>query len=383
MIYLDQSASSFPKPECVVAAVLESLKSGGANPGRSGHALSARAAHCVYAARTGLARMFGVCDARRILLMPNATTAINLALHGYLRRGDHIVTTSMEHNAVMRPLRALAQQRALDVTIIRADRQGRIDPLALGAAVRPDTRLVIVNHASNVAGTIAPVRAIKAAIGETTLLVDAAQTAGAVPIPVESDRIDLLAFTGHKSLLGPQGTGGLYVREGLEEDLAPLVYGGTGSASESDQQPRGLPDYYEGGTANGPGIAGLGAAIEYLLQIGLEEIRTREFALRRMLWEGLVSLPNVHLFGPDPSVDALPVIGLRIDGICPGELAYRLDREHGIMTRSGLQCAPQAHRTIGTFPAGTVRLSAGWMNRTEDIERAIEAVGAIAKMAGA
>lgn len=379
MHYLDQAASSFPKPDAVAGAVHAHLCTRGANPGRSGHRLAAEAARTVFDTRTALARLFGVSDPRQIVFTPHATGALNLALHGLLGRGDHVVTTSLEHNAVMRPLRALREALDLQITIVRADGQGRLDPNAFTDAVHERTRLVVVNHASNVTGTIAPLAEIRAAIGEATLLVDAAQTAGVLPIDVERERIDLLAFTGHKGLLGPQGTGGLYIRAGL--DIRPQIYGGTGSASESDLQPLELPDRYEGGTLNGPGLAGLGAAVAYLAGIGLGQVQVREFALRQQLWEGLADTPGVTLYGNTRGAPALPVVALKVRDLTPSELAYRLDREYGILTRGGLHCAPLAHRTIGTYPGGCVRISAGIMNQDRDAQAVIEAVTALAESA--
>ena len=377
MHYLDQAATSSPKPDVVIDAVCEHLRTRNANPGRSGHRLGAEAARSVFATRTSLACLFGATDPRQIIFTPNATAAINLALRGHLVRRDHVVITSYEHNAVMRPLRALREELELDVTIVPADAAGVLDPQAFADAMTGRTRLVIVNHASNVTGTIAPLGEIRAAIGDATLLVDGAQTAGVLPIDLERERIDLFAFTGHKGLLGPQGTGGLYIRAGLE--IRPLVYGGTGSASASDVQPFELPDRYEGGTLNAPGLAGLRAGISHLNAIGLEEVRRHELALRRRLWDGLVSQPGVTLYGPSKETPALPVVAVNVVNMPPSELAYRLDREFGIMTRSGLHCSPQAHRTIGTFPEGCVRISAGIMNQDADIEAVIEAVSSLAK----
>ncbi len=376
MIYLDHAATSFPKPVAVVEAVRDYLLHRSANPGRSGHSLSAQAARVVFETRAALAGFLGVGDPRQIIFLPNATYGINLALNGYLRDGDHVVVSSLEHNSVMRPLRHLRQMRRIKVTTVLSDDEGVLDPQRFADAMRAETRLVVVNHASNVVGTIAPLTEIREAIGEVPLLVDAAQTAGAVPIDVAGDRIDMLAFAGHKSLLGPQGVGGLYLRPGL--DVRPLVFGGTGSGSESDEQPGTLPDHYESGTPNGPGIAGLGAGVHYLQQRGIGEIRQHEQALFTRLRNRLSDIPGVTLSGPADPAKNLPVVSLRMARVPPSDLAHVLDRRFGVLTRAGLHCAPGAHRSLGSFPEGSVRFSAGCATSLEEIDRAADAVAEIA-----
>jgi cysteine desulfurase family protein len=379
MVYLDHAATSYPKPAEVTGAVMDYMVSSGANPGRSGHALSSRAARIVFEAREALARHFGADDSRQIIFTNNATTALNLALAGMLHSGDHVVTTSLEHNSVMRPLRHLRESRDIAISMVQSNRDGCIDPEMIGAAITPRTRLVVVNHGSNVYGTIAPIAEIRRAVGSIPLLVDAAQTAGAVPIHVRRDEIDLLAFTGHKALLGPQGTGGLYLRPGLAP--APLTRGGTGSGSESDEQPTILPDLYESGTPNGPGIAGLGAGVRLLQAAGQDAVWEREKALFRRLWTGLGEIDGVTLYGPSDESRRLPVISLRVHNETPSAVAHALDRRYDIKARAGLHCAPAAHRSLGTFPAGTVRLAAGYMSTHADIDQAVAAIGEIAREA--
>lgn len=379
MVYLDNAATSFPKPPEVVEAVRRFLVEVGANPGRSGHRLSAEAARIVYDARAAVAGLLGVGDARRIVFTANATAAINQALAGWLRTGDHVVTTSLEHNSVMRPLRRLRETRGLEVDCVRADAGGRLDPQAFRAALRPRTRLVVVNHGSNVAGTIAPLAEIRRAIGGLPLFVDAAQTAGAVAIDADAVGIDLLAFTGHKSLLGPQGTGGLYIRPGVE--IEPLLLGGTGSGSESDAQPPLLPDRFESGTPNGPGLAGLGAGAHHVAALGLPAVGARERALLAAMVSGLQSIAGVEVVGDTRLEDHLPTVSIRLPGLTPSELAFQLDRRYGILARAGLHCAPEAHRTLGSFPAGTVRLAAGLLTTRAEIEAMLAAVGEIARRA--
>jgi len=306
------------------------------------------------------------------------TEALNLPLRGLLRPSDHVITSSMEHNAVMRPLRALERER-VRVTLVPCSPEGFLDPDDLETAIRPETVLIILNHASNVVGTLLPVREVGGIAREHGVLplVDAAQTAGCYPIDVQADRIDLLAFTGHKGLLGAQGTGGLYIGERLDlERLRPLKHGGTGSRSEREEQPNFLPDKYESGTLNTVGLAGLGAGVEYVLSRGVENIRRHEVALTQQLIEGLSSIPGVKLYSPRDAERQIATLSLNIEGVSPSEVALRLDEEFGIMCRSGLHCAPAAHSTIGTFPRGTVRFGLSYFNTGEEIGAAIGREGA-------
>jgi cysteine desulfurase / selenocysteine lyase len=372
VIYLDQAASSFPKPEPVVRAVTDCLSQVAANPGRSAHRLSLQAARLIFEARESLARLFGVSESRRIVFASGATEALNLALLGLLRPGNHVVVSSMEHNAVMRPLRYLQESRQVQVTEVQADLSGNIDPSTIRAALRKSTKLVVVQQASNVVGALRPLAAIKEAIGEVWLLVDAAQSAGAVPIQFDQDGIDLLAFCGHKAMLGPQGTGGLILRDGIAPD--PLVRGGTGSRSESDEQPDFWPDRYESGTPNTPGIAGLGAAAEFILEQSIETIAQKLKGHARQISEGLRTIPRVRVVGLSLSDLALPTVSFVVEGMAPSEVGRLLDQRHQVLVRAGLHCAPAAHRTLGTFPQGTVRFSAGFFNSSSEIEEALAAL---------
>lgn len=379
MVYLDNAATSFPKPQVVVDAVRDFMLHIGANPGRSGHRLSADASRVVFDAREALAQLLGVGDSRRVVFTQNATEAINLVLRGMLHEGDHVVTTLMEHNSVMRPLRWLATECGVTVTVVPADSAGRVKPGDIAAAVTGNTRLVVVNHASNVTGTIAPIAGIKSAIGAVPLLVDAAQTAGVLPIDMERDGIDLLACTGHKGLLGPTGTGCLCLRAGMEEQVLPLIRGGTGSRSESDEQPDMLPDQYEGGTRNAAGIAGLGAGVRYLQQRGVDDVRRHEQELTGMLLEGLQTISGISIQGSGNPREQVATVSINVKDLPSSEVALALDHRYNIMVRAGLHCAPNAHRTIGTFPDGTVRLGMGALSTAEEVGYAIEAVREIAK----
>jgi cysteine desulfurase family protein len=381
MIYLDHAATSWPKPPAVIRAMTDFMERAGGNPGRSGHRLSIDAGRIVYETRELLAQLFGADDPLRVVLTPNVTYALNIAMLGLLDPvRDRVVTTGIEHNSVMRPLRAL-EERGLALEVVPCGPDGQLDLDALAAALRPGARLVVASHASNVMGTLLAVQEIAAlahAAG-ALLLVDAAQTAGVLPIDATALGIDLLAFTGHKGLLGPPGTGGLLIAPHLAPDLIrPIYMGGTGSRSEEERQPEMLPDSLECGTGNGPGIAGLGAGVRYLLERGIPAVRAHEQALAQRLIDGLRQIPGVTVYGPPDAALRTAAISLRIEGHSVSEVGWRLDEEHGILCRVGLHCAPAAHRTLGTFPEGTVRLAAGLSNTVEEMDAAIAAVRQIA-----
>jgi len=378
MIYLDNAATSFPKAPGVVEAVTDCLEHVGGNPQRAGHAMSLRASRLVYSARKRLAQLFNIADASRIAFAPNATDALNTALQGTLRRGDHVVTTSIEHNAVARPLRALEADE-VELTRVQCAATGELDVRQFAAALRDNTRLAVVVHASNILGTILPIADLSAAAHEkgVPVLVDASQTGGHLPIDVQADGIDLLAFTGHKGLLGPQGTGGLYIGEAIE--VEPLRRGGTGSRSESDVQPEVLPDRFESGTLNTPGIAGLGAALKFIAGEGLGELRSHELRLTAMLLEGLECGDGITVYGPRDAEARVGLVALNIGDLDPAEVAERLESDHGIVSRPGLHCAPWAHATMGTLERGAVRLSVSAFTEEGEIEQAVRAVCEIAR----
>ncbi|HOS97313.1 MAG TPA: aminotransferase class V-fold PLP-dependent enzyme [Deltaproteobacteria bacterium] len=378
-IYLDNAASTWPKPECVPRAVEHIIREAAANPGRSGHTLSIEAARVIAEARRQTAALFGISDPLRLVFTGNATGALNIVIQGMLGPGDHVITSAMEHNSVMRPLRAM-ELRGVEVSVVACSADGTLDPDDVGKAIRRQTALVVLTHASNVSGTVMPVSQVGAITSERgiPLCVDASQTAGCLPIDVGRDGIDLLAFTGHKSLYGPQGTGGLYVREGLEARISPLAMGGTGSASEREEQPLFMPDKYESGTPNTPGIAGLLAGIDFVASQGVERIREHEMTLARRLMEGLAAIEGIRVIGPRDPYHRIAVVSFTLEGVEPSEVAFRLDDEFGIMIRSGLHCAPSAHRALGTFPQGTVRASIGFFNTARDIDETIDAVASIA-----
>jgi cysteine desulfurase family protein len=379
-IYLDNAATSFPKPEAMLAAMTAYQQAIGANPGRSGHGLSIDAGRIVYETRETLARLFNSEDPLRIVLTKNSTEALNIVLKGALKPDDHVITSSMEHNSVMRPLRFLESQ-GVRVSVIPCSPRGELDPEDIKKAIRPATKMVVMTHASNVTGTILPVEAVGAIIrekGDILFCVDAAQTAGALPMDVQKMKIDLLAFTGHKSLYGPQGTGGLYIRKGLEKGIAPLMMGGTGSRSEFEAQPDFMPDKYESGTPNTIGFAGLGAGATYLAGQTMERIRAKEEQLTRRFLERLEAFKDqVTVYGPNDAARQTAVISFNVKNISPSDAAMFFEEKFGILCRPGLHCAPAAHRTIGTFPQGTVRFSFGFFNTSRDMDRAAKAFMAL------
>ncbi|NTW77364.1 MAG: aminotransferase class V-fold PLP-dependent enzyme [Syntrophaceae bacterium] len=380
MIYFDNAATSWPKPPEIIAAMQNYLQNIGGSPGRSGHRLSIEAARIVFDTREKLAQLFNVPDPLQIVLTKNATEALNIAIFGLLKPGDHVITSSMEHNSVMRPLRMM-ETKGVDITVMPCDEAGLIDPAQIVGAIKKNTKAIFITHASNVTGTVMPVADVGRIARDygLTLCVDAAQTAGSYPIDVLDMNIDLLAFTGHKSLLGSSGTGGLYIREGLEKNIEPLCVGGTGSRSEMESQPDFMPDRYEAGTPNTAGIAGLQAGVEFVLSKGISEIKSKEENLTKMFIEGIKSLPGIILYGHTSVERRIPVVSFNIAGMDAGAVALELDERFEIMSRPGLHCAPAAHKTIGTYPAGTVRFSFSYFNTREQIIKALEALEQISK----
>ncbi len=377
-IYLDNAATSFPKPRAVPVAVDDFLRNIGASSGRGAYRRALEADRIVFRTRQALARLLGVADVSRVVFTSNATESLNLAIKGLLSEGDHVVTTSMEHNAVWRPLGSVASSRRVSVSVASCSRDGSLDPRDVEALLRPDTRLIVMTHASNVTGTLMPVEEVGeiARARGIPFLLDCAQTAGAYPIDVERLKVDLAAFSGHKGLMGPTGTGGLYIGEGI--DLAPLKEGGTGGDSILEHQPDTLPDRFEAGTLNVAGIAGLGAGVRFLLETGVDRVAAREAGLVSALLGGLLEIPGIEVYGPGDPERQVGVVSLNVRDLAPEEVARRLDENHGIMVRAGLHCAPCAHRTIGTVHRGTVRIGLGFFNTEEDVRRCLEALAAIA-----
>jgi cysteine desulfurase/selenocysteine lyase len=376
-IYLDNAATTFPKPDQVYQAMDHALRKIGVGPGRGGHSRGLEATRLVFSARETLSSFFGINDSSRLVFTHSTTEGLNLAVSGLLRPGDHVVTTTMEHNSLVRPLRR-AMKGGVEVTWVSCDRSGFVDPGQIASVMRPETRMIALSHCSNVTGTVQPIARIGRLARErgVLFLLDAAQSAGIIPIDVEELNIDLLAAPGHKGLLGPQGTGLLYVADGVE--LSPLIVGGTGGYSAGAEQPDAMPERYESGTLNTPGIAGLKAGVEFIVSTGIEAIRKKESLLVSLLREGLQSVEGIILHvHANPERHCGPV-SFNIEGLDPSEIGFILDREYDISVRVGLHCAPDAHKTIGTYPEGTVRVSPGFFNTENEIEIFLDAVRHIA-----
>lgn len=376
MIYFDSAATSFYKPEQVEQAVCRAFHTIG-NAGRGAHAPTLEASRVLYRTRVKLAQLFHAEHASRIAFTANVTQALNLAIDGLLQAGDHVVTTVCEHNSVLRPLYK-KQENGVFLTIVSADENGTIDPQKIQDAMRENTRAIVMHHASNVTGNVVPIEKI-AAIAHRAgalLVVDAAQTAGAIPIDVQAMGMDVLCFTGHKSLLGPQGTGGIYVREGLS--IPSLLVGGSGVHSFDKHQPMDMPTALEAGTANGHGIAGLEAAVDFLLETGVETIHAREDALMRRFIAGVREIPLVELYGDMDAPLRAPIVTLNIGCADAAVVSDVLWEDAEICVRAGAHCAPLMHEHFGTAEQGAVRFSFSYWNTEADIDRAIQAVRNIA-----
>jgi cysteine desulfurase family protein len=380
-IYLDNAATSWPKPEAVYAAVDRYQREVGASAGRGGYRDAVEAQRIVDAARRNCAALLGAGDPRQIIFAANGTDALNLAIHGVLRPGDHVVTTVCEHNSVLRPLAENVRSRGVELTVVGCDGAGVVDPDDIRRAMRPVTRLVAVTHASNVTGAVQPVPEIADAAHESgaLVLVDAAQSAGHVEIDAATSQIDLLATSGHKGLLGPLGTGLLAIRGGLETELSPVRQGGTGAESQLDRQPDELPFRFEAGNLNVPALAGLASSTQFLLEGGLADAARTESALVERLHDDLTALPGVRVYGPPPSQARAPVVSFNVEGYDPQEFAAALDASFGVQCRAGFHCAPKMHEALGTLEAGgLVRFSVGWSTTEQQVDQALQAVAALA-----
>jgi len=378
IIYLDNAATTFPKPKAVLDKMLDAYARFGVNPGRSGYDLCVLTGDLVQETRKELARFFGGSDPSRLVFAANATDALNLALLGMLGPGDHAISTTVEHNSVIRPLNHLRRDRGVEVDFVPLGSDFRLDPADVAKRFRKNTRVVVVNHGSNVIGTVQPVAEIGRLCRErgVRLVIDAAQTAGVVPIDVEAMHVDVVAFTGHKSLLGPTGTGGLYIGPGVE--IRSTRFGGTGVHSANPFHLEEYPHRLEAGTGNVMGIAGLHFAQAYLAERGVERIYRHEMALFTRLQAGLQATAGVTLHGPTRLEDRLPVLSFTVAGLDPSDVGTMLDVDYGIASRTGLQCAPLIHQQMGTGERGTVRLSVGPLNEDAHIDRALQAVAEIA-----
>ena len=386
-IYLDNASTSFPKPREVSDAVYHYMTGMGSNIGRGGYASAYAAEEAVFAARQLLCDFFGGEDPKNVVFTKNITEALNVLLRGLLQPGDHVLVSAMEHNAVMRPLQLLGHELAADeqpsdtITFSRVpcDREGNLELEYLPKLVRPNTKAIVMTHASNVCGTLLPLTEVGAFCKEHNLLliVDSAQSAGLFPIHMQSLGIDALAFTGHKGLLGPQGMGGFILREHMVEQVLPLIVGGTGSLSHTERTPTFMPDKVEAGTLNLPGIMGLAAGVRWLHERGLDNIRNHELALTEQLLAGLLALEQqglLRVVGRKDITRRTSVVSIADTTLDIAMVAHKLAAEYGIATRVGLHCAPNAHKTLGTYPTGTLRFSMGWHNSAADIATALAAL---------
>jgi len=379
LIYLDNAATSFPKSRDVLEGMIEIYARIGASPGRGTHDLAMEAADYVARTREQLARFFGAPDPDRVVFAANATDALNLAIQGLVGPGDHVVSTRLEHNSVLRPLFHLKERGWIDYDLVAFDGLGLVSAEEVERAIRPDTRLVVVCHGSQVLGSVQPVAEIASVCRARgiPLLIDAAQTAGQLPIDMTALGVSAVAFTGHKALLGPSGSGGLVMAPDL--DVRSTRFGGTGVDSQSPRQPQSYPHRLEAGTLNLLGVIGLSLGVKQLGREGLEQTHKREMALIRRLREGLCELPAVSIYSPPPRDGDLPVLTCNVDGLVPEDTGAILDGDYGIAVRTGLHCAPLVHADLGAGTHGSVRFSLGHLNTQEDIDKAVEAMTAIAR----
>ena len=377
MIYFDNAATTLQKPECVLRAVIEAMGTFG-NPGRGVHEPALAASRAVYETRCALAQLFRVENPANIAFTANATAALNIAIKGTLNPGDHVITTAMEHNSVLRPLYEL-EDRGVELTILPADDRGRIDYNAISAAIRDNTRAIVCTHGSNLTGNLLDIGKIGAIAKAHGLLfvVDASQTAGVFPIDVQKMDIDILCFTGHKGLLGPQGTGGLYVREGV--DVRPLLTGGSGVQSHSKTHPAQMPTALESGTLNAHGLAGLNAGVRWLLETGIDTLRQKELDLMWAFYEGVREIPEITVYGDFSARERCPIVSLNVRDYDSSQVSDALFSQYGIATRPGAHCAPLMHDALGTGSRGGGRFSFSHYNTREEIKIAIAALREIAR----
>ena len=379
-IYLDNASTSFPKAPTVATAMSDYITNRGININRGSYALAYDVEDIIYTTRQRLNTLFNGHDPSHVIFTQNVTMSLNMVIKGLLKAGDHVLVSSMEHNAVMRPLTQLLD-KGITFDIIPCDKTGSIQLESMDSLIRPNTVAMIINHASNVCGTIQPLESIGPICKAHNLqfIVDAAQTAGVIPIDVKACHIDALCFTGHKGLLGPQGIGGIILTKEMAQTLIPLIAGGTGSFSHLETMPTHMPDAFEAGTLNLPGIIGLNEGLAYIESQGMENIHNHELALTQSFLEGLQSIDGINIVGKQNIQDRTAVVSITIDGMDPASIAYELESNYHIMTRVGLHCAPRAHQTLETYPEGTVRFSFGYANTHKDVETALSALHRIVK----
>lgn len=379
-IYLDNASTTFPKAPNVANTMSDYLTNYGININRGSYALAYDVEDIIYTTRQRLSNIFNGHDPSHVIFTQNVTMSLNIVIKGLLKSGDHVLVSTMEHNAVMRPLTQLLDN-GITFDVIPCDVTGSIKIDAIESLIRPNTVAIIINHASNVCGTIQPIQSIGALCKAHNLhfIVDAAQTAGVIPINVKACHIDALCFTGHKGLLGPQGIGGIILTKEIAQTLTPLIAGGTGSFSHLETIPTHMPDAFEAGTLNLPGIIGLNEGLTYIESVGMKNIHNHELTLTKTFLEGLRSITGINIIGKQDIQDRTAVVSITIDSMDPASIAYELESTYHIMTRVGLHCAPRAHQTLGTYPEGTVRFSFGYANTLEEVDMALSALHTILK----
>lgn len=379
-IYLDNASTTFPKAPNVASAMADYITNCGININRGSYSLAYDVEDTIYTTRQRLNTLFNGHDPSHVIFTQNVTMSLNMVIKGLLKAGDHVLVSSMEHNAVMRPLTQLLD-KGITFDTIPCDSTGSIQMDSIEPLICPNTVALIINHASNVCGTIQPLESIGPICKTHNLqfIVDAAQTAGVIPIDVKACHIDALCFTGHKGLLGPQGIGGIILTKEMAQTLTPLIAGGTGSFSHLETMPTHMPDAFEAGTLNLPGIIGLNEGLDYIESQGMENIHNHELVLTQSFLEGLQSIDGINIVGKQNIQDRTAVVSITIDGMDPANIAYELESTYHIMTRVGLHCAPRAHQTLRTYPEGTVRFAFGYANTHKDVESALSALNTIVK----
>lgn len=379
--YFDNAATSFPKPSEVTESIIHYIKDIGSNVGRGAYGSAYEAEETVLETREMIAELFHYDKYKNVIFTKNITESLNVLIKGFLKKGDHVLVSSMEHNAVMRPLNAI-KENGIDFTRIPCNKEGELEIETMSKCLRPNTKAVIMTHASNVCGTIMPLEEVGRFCRKNNLffIVDSAQSAGSIDIDINKINADAIAFTGHKGLLGPQGIGGFVINDRLNPLVSPLIEGGTGSLSEKEIQPDYMPDKYEAGTMNMPGIFGLNAALKYINKETISAIREKEMELTRMFIEDIRNISNIRLIGTRDINKRTAVVSLDFLAKDNSQIAFTLAQSFNIYTRCGLHCAPSAHKTLGTFPYGTVRFSFGYMNNISEIKYAADAISKCLKI---
>lgn len=374
-IYFDNAATSYPKPASVLDSMIKYVKDIGSNVNRSSYKSAYDAEDILYETRQLLCNMFNGDDCKNVVFTANITTSLNIILKGLLKEGDHILTSSMEHNAVMRPLAQLAS-KGISFDTIPCFSDGSLDISSISSLLRPNTKAIVMTHASNICGTLMPISDVGKFCNENNLyfILDSAQSAGLLPIDMKAMYIDILTFTGHKALLGPQGIGGFILNENMINLIEPLISGGTGSISHTLNVPEFMPDRFESGTLNIPGIYGLNASLKYINNIGMENILKKELKLTQIFLNELSEINDIKVYGRKDILNRVAVISIDIPNRDLSDISYILDEKYGIQTRVGLHCSPIAHQTLGTYPQGTIRFSFGHNNNLEEIKYCIQAL---------